>query len=706
VSKAGVLALFRCGSGRGLPLILLTAALLALFHIEATPLANLRAVQFDRYQQQMPRKREDEPVIVVGIDSQSLATHGQWPWSRDLIAGLVRHVLAGKPLAVGVDIVFAEKDRHSPEILAERLPALPRSALRALPDPDQTLADALASGPTALAIVGLDNVLPGSKQPSRPLPIFGVDRDLEHALPSFPSALASRDMLEVAASGEGLINASPDRYRSNAEGGVLRRVPSIGLVEHQPFLSLPLEMVRLALGGDAAVVAEPSAQGMQAIRIGDYRLPTQPNGELLLHFGRASSNYYLSAADVLAGVHPPEMFTSRFVIIGFNSTGLQDRIITPLGESLPGIDIHAQVIESLLSGIALQRPPWMAMVELGVLALAGLLLVTGVPVTRPSLASAGFMVFAALMVGIGYLAFHLGRWLFDGLSIALLLVPIFVSLIVNRLVAADAERRRVREQLRVSRENAARAEGELDAARRIQLGLLPNPATLFAGETRFDVAALLESARAVGGDFYDCQMLDERRLCLAVGDVSGKGVPASLFMAIAKTLTGTVTRRECELGRAMAEIETELARENPEGLFVTTFVAVIDVDSGMMTYACAGHDAPVLVRAGTFLRIDTANIGGPPLCALGNYPYVAASLQLETGDLLCLFTDGLTEASDGRSLLGERGWRTVLKQADTANLQAMAEQLRDQVRQFEAGIPPSDDLTLLLFRWRGTISAS
>jgi serine phosphatase RsbU (regulator of sigma subunit) len=155
----------------------------------------------------------------------------------------------------------------------------------------------------------------------------------------------------------------------------------------------------------------------------------------------------------------------------------------------------------------------------------------------------------------------------------------------------------------------------------------------------------------------------------------------------------------------MREIETELARENSEGLFVTAFVAVIDVDSGTMTYACAGHDAPVLLRAGEFLRVDTADIGGPPLCALGDYPYAAAMLQLQPGDLLCLFTDGLTEASDGRSQLGEQGLRAVLAQADSGDLQTLAERLRDQVRRFEAGIPPADDLTLLLFRWRGPISA-
>jgi CHASE2 domain-containing sensor protein len=139
----------------------------------------------------------------------------------------------------------------------------------------------------------------------------------------------------MGAVGEGMINASPSVLQSNSEHGVLRQVPTLAFVNQLPFLSLPLEMVRLALGDGGQVVPESGPQGMTAIRIGDYRLPTQANGELLLHFGRASSNYYLSAADVLASVHPPELFASRFVIIGFNSTGLQDRIVTPSEKVCP-----------------------------------------------------------------------------------------------------------------------------------------------------------------------------------------------------------------------------------------------------------------------------------------------------------------------------------------------------------------------------------
>lgn len=700
------LAVFRAGRGRALPLLLLVIAALILNGIDNTPLLSVRETQFDLYQRLMPRQRDSEPVIVVGIDSQSLVKHGQWPWSRDLLGRLVDRIQAGKPLALGIDVVFAERDRYSPEVLAARYPELPAASIASLPDPDRQLARALAGPPAVLAVVGLSNPLPGSTQPARPLPAFNQETGSGRDLPRFAAALASRPLLEQAAAGEGLINASPGPLQANSERGVLRRVPTLALINDLPFLSLPLEMLRQALGEGGTVVTEGGPEGMTAIRIGDYRLPTQANGELLLHFGKASSSYYLSAADVLAGVHPPEFFRSRFVIIGFNSTGLQDRIVTPRGESLPGIDIHVQVIESALAGQALRRPYWMPRLEMATLLMGGLLLIATIPALRARrYAVLGFAAVTLLILAGGHLAFLAGRWLFDGASQLLLLSPVFISLLGNTLIAADSQRREAERQLQASREEAARINGELDAARRIQMGLLPDPATLFAGESRFSVAALLEPARAVGGDYYDCFMLDERRLCLAIGDVSGKGVPASLFMAISKTLTGTLTRRHADLGLALRDIEAELNRENPEYLFVTAFIAVIDVEDGTMEYVCAGHDAPILRRQGSLSRIDTQAIAGPPLCAAGSYPYVAARTQLQPGDLLCLFTDGVTEAMNGTKLFGSDRLLDCLAEIPaTSSLQDAADALRDSVRRFEAGQPAADDLTVLLMRWCGPIA--
>lgn len=691
------------GAGRGLllPLLFLLAAALALEFVDATPLASLRNAQFDRYQRQMPRVRDEQPVIIVGIDSQSLVAHGQWPWSRDLIARLSSRILAGQPLALGFDIVFAERDHFSPGALGEALPDLPRDALADLPDPDARFAEALASGPTVLAVIGLTKPLPGSGEPRKPLATLASGDPSGASLNQFSSALVSRPELEGAASSEGFINASPDPSRTSTERGVLRRVPSLAFINGHPYLPLSLEMVRLALGEAGVVRPEQGSQGMEGIRIGDYRLPTQANGDLLIRFGKASSNYYLSAADVLAGEHPAEIFRSRFVIIGFNSTGLQDSIVTPLGESVPGVDIHAQIIENLLAGTALKRPAWMPRLEQAALLLGGALLMLAVPGLRPRFALFSYAGLAALLIGAGYLAFYLGEWLFDGPTVVLLLGPVFIALLANTLVASDARRRQAERSLQESREAAARAAGQLDAARRIQMGLLPDPARLFADEKRFAVAALLEPALAVGGDFYDCFMLEDRQLCLVIGDVSGKGVPASLFMAISKVLTGTLTRRERNLGQAISDVERELSRENPEYLFVTLFIAVIDADTGAMTYVCAGHDAPLLLRRGQIEKIDTSASSGPPLCATGNYRYGEGHAHLQPGDLLCLYTDGVTEAGNGTGMFGKSGLKAALHALHEKPLPALIAGLRDEVRHFESGHPAADDLTLLILKYEG-----
>jgi serine phosphatase RsbU (regulator of sigma subunit) len=274
-------------------------------------------------------------------------------------------------------------------------------------------------------------------------------------------------------------------------------------------------------------------------------------------------------------------------------------------------------------------------------------------------------------------------------------------LLANTLVAADSRRRSAELELQRSREAAARIDGELGAARRIQMGLLPDPATIFGNEQRFSIAALLEPAQAVGGDYYDCFMLDAQRLCVAVGDVSGKGVPASLFMAISKTLTGALMRRQTDLGLAIRELECELSRENAESLFVTAFIAVLDLATGKLEYVCAGHDAPILLRDGKPSRLDTEATGGPPLCAFGDYPYLAGHLQLLPGDQICLFTDGVTEAGNGCEMFGLARLQSAIEISGHAELQIAMNSLRDAVRRFEAGQPPADDLTLLLIQWHG-----
>lgn len=303
---------------------------------------------------------------------------------------------------------------------------------------------------------------------------------------------------------------------------------------------------------------------------------------------------------------------------------------------------------------------------------------------------------------IEILAQHSGRerrWSLSGKP----LLDIDGRLIGWRGVGSDITAER---DLQSSREAAARVAGELDTARRIQMGLLPDLARVMADESRFSVAAILEPARQVGGDYFECFALDEKRICFAVADVSGKGVPASLFMAMTKTLSANLARRSRDLGAAISEISDELNRNNPEMFFVTTFIVVMDADSGELTCVSAGHDAPLLLRGGEVSRLDLDDAQGPPMCTMPGYRFQAVKRQLQPGDTLCLFTDGATEASNGSSFYGsQRLIETFAAQQENVSVNNHTEALRQSIREFEAGTAPVDDLTIMTLRWHGIAAA-
>jgi serine phosphatase RsbU (regulator of sigma subunit) len=222
-------------------------------------------------------------------------------------------------------------------------------------------------------------------------------------------------------------------------------------------------------------------------------------------------------------------------------------------------------------------------------------------------------------------------------------------------------------------------------------------------DPRFELDALMIPAREIGGDLYDFFKIDADHLFLAVGDVSGKGVPASLFMALGKSLCKSCALRgETDIGAIVARANAEISRDNPEMLFITLFAGILDLATGELNFCNAGHDAPLLVRAGAPLRAIESE-GGPPLCVLEDFPYMTETCRLDPGDLLCLTTDGVTEAMTGEgALMGRARVEAVLADLPSgAGARLATERLHGAVEGFVAGAEASDDLTILAIRWSG-----
>ncbi len=246
-----------------------------------------------------------------------------------------------------------------------------------------------------------------------------------------------------------------------------------------------------------------------------------------------------------------------------------------------------------------------------------------------------------------------------------------------------------------------RMEGELTVARDIQMSMLPLIFPAFPEHDELDVHAVVYPAREVGGDFYDFFFLDERRFCFVIGDVSDKGVPAALFMAVTKTLIKSRALEDGSPASILTHVNDELSKDNDSCMFVTLFIAILDTASGEVTYTNAGHNPPYIKRESGAVEA-LAQRHGPVLGAMEGVTYRSTTLRLSTGDQMVLFTDGVTEAmSPAKKLFGETRLVELLE-GDSLNVpKKIVTKVIDSVQAFEDGSEQSDDVTVLTVQYKG-----
>jgi len=676
-------------------LILLMVLLVPVAWEDMPVVGAMRLAWLDGYQELSPRHRRSAPAVIVAIDEGSLNRFGQWPWPRTLVAALLDKIAAARPAAIGVDILFPEPDRLSPEWLAPSVAdADPRLAdrLAKLPRHDALLAASIRAAPVVLGIAGLER---GTLSETAPMtPSLQKNPDTLRALRRYAATLRSLPEIDAAASGHGLLSA-------DTEAGVVRRVPLVALIGETPVLPLSLETLRVATGVQAFAV-RGGAAGVEAVGVG-VSVPTQADGRLWVHYTPHDPSRFISAADVLEGKADPAELERKLVLVGVTALGLIDYQSTPLGERMPGIEIHAQVLENVFDNALLMRPRWAPWIEAFALLIAGLIVVYTVPRLSPA-RSTGLLVLLLVALGAaGFTAYRGAELLLDASVPGVATAFLFAAMLVETLSDANAQRKSLQERLQHEREAAARIAGELDAARRIQVGILPRPELVFPSERRFEIAASMEPAREVGGDLYDFFMLDDERLFFLVGDVSGKGLPASIFMAVSKALCKSAAlRRGQPINELLGEANLEIARENPESLFVTVFAAVLDTRTGRLEYCNAGHEPPfILTPEGEIARL--AEGGGPPLCVIDGFAYVAAEHSIALHGIVCVVSDGVTEALNrAGELYGvERLKRALQRNGNGKGPAAIVDAIRADVSQFADNAEVADDLTLLVLRWNG-----
>ena len=606
--------------------------------------------RFDKWTQDALFQRAGAPsgdIVIIGIDEKALEELGPWPWPRDVIADALMTLSSdpeNKPAAVAVDVLFAgaSGSAASDEYLAQAAGYLGNVVTASFATYGEEIAweDNRAVAVDASAIVSFDEPYPALRE----------------------------------ATVQGHINAMPDR------DGILRHAllyeePAEG----QRVYSMAFETARLYLESRGKTIGEPPLKG----------------GHFYVPFTARAGAYYdgYSVADLINWRIDPSYWSGKIVMIGPYAAGLQDSYFTSVDRASPmfGVEYQANVIQSLVdANYRTEAADLPQAAVLLILCAAAAVLFVRLRMWQGSAVCGGLVL---LGIGGPMLLYRLGLvthplWLPVGVLL------LFAVTVVLRYIQAARERQAL--ALKEERINA-----ELSLATRIQANALPKTFPPFPDRKEFDIYASMTPAKEVGGDLYDFFLMDEDHLCLVIGDVSGKGVPASLFMMVALTLIHHVAMREKSPAKILEAVNREIYSRNPEEMFVTVWLGVLEISTGRLTAANAGHEYPAVKKAdGHFELLKDRHgmvVGGIDMARYREY-----EIPMERGDKIFVYTDGVPEATNA----AEEFYTTdrmiaALQEGEMGPPEEILRTVAGSVHAFVGTAPQFDDLTMLCIEWRG-----
>ncbi|GAB6844662.1 adenylate cyclase [Methylorubrum rhodinum] len=363
----------KIGLDRALALLVLLA-LVALRIWDPAPVETLRLRTFDALQALHPRPVTLRPVTIVDIDEASIRAYGQWPWARTRVAEMVRRLTEAGAAVIAFDMVFPEPDRLSPARIAQGLDGLDgsaRDALARLPDTDAVLAEAIRAGRVILGQSALEQL--AAEAPDLPRTGFAIlGPDPSAHLARFPGLLHNIAELERAAAGRGLFTIVPER------DGIVRRIPLAVQAGGRLVPGLGLEILRV-LTGSGAVLLRADAAGALALALPGFEIPTDATASVWLHFSGRDPARSIPARAVLDGSLDPERVAQKIVLVGTSALGLLDNKTTPVERVMPGVEVQAQLLESVLSRTTLSYPNDAIVVEIALTLAVGLIVVVFAP---------------------------------------------------------------------------------------------------------------------------------------------------------------------------------------------------------------------------------------------------------------------------------------------------------------------------------------
>ena len=547
--------------------------LIAVKIINPSFVKSISYLSFDVYQKIFSEKKETD-VVIVDIDEKSLGKFGQFPWNRNVFAKILDQLNNSDPKAIGFDIFFTEKDKQSPDAIIKSYNLIPSdvSELQNLKGPDQVFSEKLKESKSVIAVLG-SNVPSHSnydrKAKARFLSKGGDPKNFSY---SYPHSIGSLEILEKNVKGLGSIS-----FLDQLDG-IIRSLPMVVRFDNKLYPTMGLEMVRVG-SKQKNIYIELNELGIQRVSARPHKIKTDPNGIIWIKYKKSSKSQYISASEVYDGNFERNLFNNKYVLIGASAQGLFDLVKTPLGLTVPGVEVHANVIENILDQSYLIRNPNTYLFELLFSIVVALLTFILSQKIKPKFSLLIFFGNILLIIIIGFSIYKFRSELVD-ISYPIFMVALtFLSGLYFRFI----------EENRIALSNLQK-EAKLLKERELAAGVQKS---LFPDISKFEnfIFAKNVPARDVSGDYFDVVRSTPEEYFFTLADVSGKGVKAGMYMAKASSIFRTLTNLKFPLEKIVFGVNNELVEAKFKGMFVTAVFGKLNIKTGEMVFINAGHES-------------------------------------------------------------------------------------------------------------------
>ena len=654
--------------------LILLLILISLKVINPSLIKSISYLSFDLYQKVFVEKKSDSDVVIIDIDETSLGKFGQFPWSRSVFAKIIDQVETSNPKVIGFDIFFTEKDKQSPEEIIKSYGLIPSDIadLQKLKGHDDVFAEKLKSAKTVTAVLGSNVPSHSNYDRKAKAKFLSKGGDPKEFTYSYPYSIGSLEKLEKEVQGLGSIS-----FLDQLDG-IIRSLPLIVRFDNKIYPTMGLEMVRVG-ENQKNLYIELNEVGMNRISARPYKIDSDPNGIIWIKYKEPQKKQYISAGDVFDGKFQTDFFKDKYVLIGASAQGLFDLVKIPTGLTVPGVEVHANVIENILDQSYLVRNPNTYVFELLFSIIVALLTFVLSQKIRPKYSLSVFFGNLLFIIIIGFYIYKFRSELIDISYPIFILTITFLAGLYFRFI----------EENKLALANLQK-EAKLLKERELAAGVQKS---LFPDISKFEnfIFAKNVPARDVSGDYFDVVRSTPEEYFFTLADVSGKGVKAGMYMAKASSIFRTLTNLKFPLEKVVFGVNNELVEAKFKGMFVTAVFGKLNIKTGELVFINAGHESILTFDKGKnyeYIKSDMPPIG---IIKYFTETMVKSNTMNLKDKTFVVYTDGVTEGylKNGEEL-GAEGVQNIINSIENINpknivlgiekeLNWGAEKLRDDI---------------------------